>query len=94
LKPSKCCFAQTSVKYLGHIVSGKGVHVDPKKVEAVSNYPSPKDLKELNHFLGLTSYYRRFIEGYAKIAVPLHKLRQKGNVFLLERHLSTGFCRA
>ena len=81
LKPSKCCFAQSSVKYLGHIVSRKGVHADPEKVEAVFNYPSPKDLKELNHFLGLTSYYRRFIEGYAKIAVPLHKLRQKGNNF-------------
>ena len=64
--------------FRAHIVSGRGVHVDPKKVETVSNYLIPKDLKELNHFLGLTSY-RRFIKGYGKIAIPLHKLRQKDN---------------
>jgi len=61
------------------------------KVETVSNYPSPKDLKELNHFLGLTSYYRRFIEGYAKIAVPLHKLRQKGNNFCWNENCEKAF---
>ena len=71
LKPSKCSFFQNSVKYLGHVISEKGVHTDPDKIESLLTWPRPKDIKSLRQFLGFTGYYRRFIEGYAKIAKPL-----------------------
>ena len=62
------------VKYLGHIVSAEGISTDPEKVSSISNWPRPTTAKELRSFLGLTGYYRRFIEGYSKIAGPLHSL--------------------
>ena len=77
LKLSKCHFAQREIKYLGHIVSEKGIAPDPSKVEAVSSYPPPQNPKELKRFLGLSNYYRRFISNYANIAEPLNKLVNK-----------------
>lgn len=77
LKPTKCHFACREVKYLGHIVSEKGIKPDPSKVKAVSEYPIPKNVKELKQFLGLSNYYRRFIKNYAHIAEPLHRMQQK-----------------
>ena len=77
LKPSKCHFAQQQVQYLGHLISKDGVAVDPSKVEAVTSYPQPTDVKELRGFLGLANYYRRFVQGFASIAQPLYKLTRK-----------------
>ena len=77
LKPTKCKLAQRSVEYLGHIVSEEGVRTDPKKLQAVSEYPTPADVKSLRSFLGLASYYRRFIPNFAKVAGPLHALTKK-----------------
>ena len=74
LKLSKCTFACSEVHYLGHIVSAKGIKPDPRKVEAVSQYPAPSNVKEMKQFLGLTNYYRKFIYNYAHIAEPLNKL--------------------
>ena len=74
VSPEKCQFFCKSVKYLGHIVSESGVQTDPEKVSAVHNWIRPRNAKELRSFLGLTGYYRRFIEGYSKIAAPLHSL--------------------
>ena len=74
LKPGKCRFFQKRVKYLGHIVSEKGVEADPGKIEVVQQWPVPRSEKNLRAFLGLVGYYRRFIEGFAKIAKPLHAL--------------------
>ena len=72
LNPEKCCFAQTSVKCLGHIVSQDGVSTDPSKVSAVQQWPRPSSAKELKTFLGFTGYYRRFIPHYSRVAKPLH----------------------
>ncbi|GJW61762.1 ty3-gypsy retrotransposon protein [Tanacetum coccineum] len=77
VKRSKCVFGAASLEYLGHIISGQGVEMDPKKVEAVTTWPVPKTQKQVRSFLGLAGYYRRFIQGYASLAAPLSDLLQK-----------------
>ena len=81
LKPSKCIFFQKSTKFLGHIVSENGVETDPDKVQAVNDWPTPKNCKEVRSFLGLASYYRRFVQGFTDIAKPLHVLCEKNHRF-------------
>ncbi|KRZ52308.1 Retrovirus-related Pol polyprotein from transposon 17.6 [Trichinella nativa] len=81
IKPSKCHLFQKRVKYLGHVVSRDGVQPDPEKIKAVEQWPSPKCGKELQQFLGLASYYRRFVKGFAQIAEPLHRLTEKGKLW-------------
>ena len=68
LKPSKCEFFRSSLKYLGHIVSKEGIATDPRKIEAIRNWPRPKTVTDICSFTGSTNYYRKFIKGYAKIA--------------------------
>ena len=77
LKPSKCHLLRESVHYLGHVVSRRGVETDPAKIECIAEWPIPSNAKELKQFLGLTSYYRRFVRGFAAIASPLHRLAEK-----------------
>ncbi|KAK7922046.1 hypothetical protein WMY93_008948 [Mugilogobius chulae] len=74
LSLEKCKFFQSSVKYLGHVVSENGVETDPEKVSALKSWPIPRTFKELKSFLGFAGYYRRFISGYAAIAKPLNDL--------------------
>ncbi len=74
LSPEKCKFFQSSVKYLGHIVSERGVETDPDKISALKTWPIPKILKELKSFLGFSGYYRRFIKHYAALVKPLNDL--------------------
>ena len=70
----KCEFGKKEMKYLEHIISEKGVKMDPQKVATVEQWPIPKNLKSLRRFLGLTGYYRRFIYNYGKMARPLTQL--------------------
>ena len=65
LKRSKCSFAQQQLEYLGHAISGHGVATNPKKIEAVANWPPPSDTRQLRGFLGLSGYYRKFIKNMA-----------------------------
>lgn len=79
IRASKCSFGVTSLTYLGHIISAAGVQPDPDKIEAVKAWPYPKSVKQVRAFLGLTGYYRRFIERYAQLAAPLSDLLRKDN---------------
>lgn len=76
LKPSKCELFKTSVIYLGHIISEKGIQTDPEKLSAVRDWPTPTNIKELRQFLGFVGYYRRFIQNFANIVAPLNALLQ------------------
>ncbi|GKB99096.1 putative reverse transcriptase domain-containing protein [Tanacetum coccineum] len=76
-KFSKCEFWIPKVQFLGHVIDNKGIHVDPAKIESVKDWASPKTPTEIRQFLGLAGYYRRFIEGFSKIAKPMTKLTQK-----------------
>lgn len=74
LSPEKCSFFQSSVKYLGHVVSRSGVETDPEKIASLKTWPVPQNLRELRSFLGFAGYYRRFVKGYSNIVKPLHGL--------------------
>ena len=77
LKPKKCYLVQREVTYLGYVVSESGISADAGKVKAVKDFPVPRNLKQLRSFLGLTSYYRRFIPRFSQVAVPLYALTRK-----------------
>ncbi|GKD10411.1 putative reverse transcriptase domain-containing protein [Tanacetum coccineum] len=76
-KFSKCEFWIPKVQFLGHVIDSQGIHVDPAKIESVKDWASPKSATEIRQFLGLASYYQRFIEGFSKIAKTMTKLTQK-----------------
>ena len=77
IKASKCDFGKQELEYLGHIVTHQRVKVDNKKIEAMEAWPQPTNITELHGFLGLTSYYRKFIRNYGLLAHPLTNLLKK-----------------
>ncbi|KAJ4967924.1 hypothetical protein NE237_014625 [Protea cynaroides] len=81
-KFSKCEFWLSEVAFLGHVVSAEGIKVDPSKIEAIVKWEAPKSVSEIRSFLGLAGYYRRFVEDYSRIAVPLTSLTKKGENFV------------
>ncbi|KAL5549785.1 hypothetical protein UlMin_005016 [Ulmus minor] len=80
-KFKKCEFWLEKVGFLGHIVSRDGISVDPSKTEAVSGWSRPKTISEVRSFLGMAGYYRRFVEGFSRIATPLTALTRKNHRF-------------
>ena len=91
LKLSKCSFAKPSVDFLGFTVSAAGLAPNVTKVEAIREFPTPQNLTELHRFLGMTSYYRRFISGFIDIASPLHCLTNKGIRFDWDKNCQRAF---
>lgn len=81
LQPDKCEFLRREVAYLGHVITENGVSPNPEKVKAVSQFPTPKTPKDVKSFLGLTGYYRRFIENFSHITKPLTSLLKKDIAF-------------
>ncbi|RXN37833.1 Transposon Ty3-G Gag-Pol poly [Labeo rohita] len=77
LKPAKCCLFRRQVVYLGHIVSEHGIATDPEKVQKIREWPEPMSVNEVRQFVGLASYYRRFVKDFATVAKPLHNLLRK-----------------
>ncbi|XP_027368244.1 uncharacterized protein LOC113874217 [Abrus precatorius] len=80
-KFSKCEFWLSEIQFLGHVLLKEGIMVDLVKVKAVAEWPRPTNVTEVRSFLGLAGYYRKFIEGFSKIALPLTKLNYKGKEF-------------
>ena len=78
LKPQKCAFLQRKVSLLGHVVSAEVIHTDPEKTSAVRDWPTPTNASELKGFLGLVTYYHRFIPCFSEKAEPLNCLTRRG----------------
>ena len=74
LKPTKCFFFRDEIEYLGHVVSGKGISTNPKKIEAVTKWPTPKTVYDVRSFLGFVGYYRLFKKNFSKITKPIREV--------------------
>src|SRR3954471_11691334 len=81
-KFSKCEFSLLEVTYLGHVISAKGIAVNPKRIHAVLDWTPPESVKQVRSFLFLASYCRRFVENFSKVAKPLTELLKKDKKFL------------
>eukprot|EP00253_Pinus_taeda_P006753 PITA_06753 len=80
-KFSKCDFFKEEIQYLGHVITKEGIAVDPEKIKAIMDWPVPKDVADVRSFMGLAGYYRRFVEGFSKVAFPITSLQKKGKTF-------------
>ncbi|XP_057443897.1 uncharacterized mitochondrial protein AtMg00860-like [Lotus japonicus] len=78
---SKCEFWMEEVKFLGNVISSKGVAVDPSKIESILSWEQPKTASDIRSFVGLAGYYRRFVKDYAKLTSPLTQLKKKNQPF-------------
>ncbi|KAL5016469.1 hypothetical protein ScPMuIL_006058, partial [Solemya velum] len=81
LKPQKCHLFKTEVLYLGFIVSNAGVKTDPDKIERIRSWPTPCNITDVRSFLGLCCYYRKFVDNFSDIAVPLYNFTKKNTRF-------------
>ena len=81
LNLGKCAFFESKIKYLGHIIDKDGLHTDPEKVEAIDKAPRPKNIQEVQAFVGMVNYYDRFVSGLSNILSPLYQA-QKGKEFV------------
>ena len=81
LNSKRCKLFRRKVRFLGHVVCAEGVTTDPAKVEAVNTWPVPRNAKEVRRFVGLYTYYRRFVRSFSDVARPLHQLTKKDQSF-------------
>ena len=91
LKPTKCMFMRKELEYLGHVITAEGLKPNLRITEAVRNFPTPENVPSVRRFLGMASYYRRFIAGFAKTAQPLHQLTAKNVPFQWSPECETAF---
>lgn len=90
-KLSKCEFWLKEVSFLGYVISGGGIVMDPSKVDGALQWEAPKSVTEIKSFLGLASYYRVFIEGFSKLALPLTQLTCKDKLYMWDVHYENNF---
>ena len=90
-KRSKCEFWLKEVSFLGHVVSNGGIAVDPSKVRDVLNWKPSTNVREIRSFLGLVGYYRRFIEGFSKLAKPMTAILEKNAKFVWSKQCQVNF---
>jgi hypothetical protein len=91
LNPGKCCFAARSITFLGHVVSEKGAKPDLGKIDVVVRFPEPRTVTDVRSFLGLIGYYRKYIQGYSRLAGPLFDLTRKDVAFVWSRDCQQAF---
>jgi hypothetical protein len=77
LNPSKCCFVAKSITFMGCVVSNEGTKPNPSKINAVLHFPKPRTITNVRSFLGLTGYYRNYVQGYSRLATSLFELTKK-----------------
>ena len=91
IKPSKCQWIKTTLRYFGYTISRDGVTTDPNNVAKLQNMRSPKNVKDIQSFLGFCNFYKKFIKDFATIAHPLNALLHKGTPFLWTNECQTAF---
>ena len=91
VKGTKCEFHKPSIKFVGHIISGTHLLMDPKKVSTIGEWPEPKTVKQLRRFLGFANFYRKFIRNFAELATPLTNLTKKDLVFQWSQEVGLAF---
>jgi len=91
LRPAKCSFNQTSVEYLGLIISEGEIRIDPVKLKAIQDWPLPRTVKDVQKFLGFCNFYRRFVKDYSHIARPLFNLTKKETPWNWTTECNTAF---
>jgi len=82
LRLDKCTFFYNTISYLGYIISGEEIQLDTCNIKAIQDFPLPKTTKELHSFVGLASYFRKFIKDFSLIAKPLYELLKKNTPFV------------
>lgn len=82
VNPEKVQFGRTDISFLGHLVSNKGISIDPERTQGIRDFAAPRDAKGISRFLGMVNFYRKFIPNVAELAAPLNSLRKKGARFI------------
>ena len=90
-KFDKCDFYQRKIQYLGHVIYEYRIAVDPEKIKSIMEWPIPKDVADISSFMGIIGYYRRFIEGFSKIAYQITSLQKKGIRFTWSQKCQDNF---
>ncbi|GBG77112.1 hypothetical protein CBR_g23437 [Chara braunii] len=91
INPKKCEWAKTEVLYLGHVLDGDGIWPEDSTIASIRDWPTPKTLTELRSFLGLASYYRKFVRNFSTIAAPLHRLLKKETIWKWDQDSTSAF---
>lgn len=92
LNLDKCQFVRSELRYLGYVVDDSGLHVDPEKVQSIVNFPRPQKVREVRRFLGMASWYRRFVQNFSTLVAPISSLLRKNAKFAWTPEAESAFC--